>query len=171
MKAKACRLKIHRDTDYPGLKETHRGHGVQPLAPHRTTQNQTLCLRTLSGCSTLALGAMPTALWCRTFHLLPFGCQSTLLAQIQLAISQNPQIHFNRVLLLPLIPQFVGISRVALSWVLNFAPAHVKLYMVQLCGLPRCLCNASLPLRQSTTPPSVVSSANLLSKPSSLVPK
>lgn len=38
----------HRITEYPGLERTHRNHLVPLLAPHRTSQNSTLCLRPLS---------------------------------------------------------------------------------------------------------------------------
>ena len=33
----------HRIIEYPELEGTHRDHQVQPLAPQRTTQTQTLC--------------------------------------------------------------------------------------------------------------------------------
>ena len=38
----------HRIREYPELEGTHRDHQVQPLAPQRTTQNQTLCLTAVS---------------------------------------------------------------------------------------------------------------------------
>ena len=42
------RLINHRTIDYLELEVTHRDHGVQPLAPHSTTQTQTLWLRAMS---------------------------------------------------------------------------------------------------------------------------
>ena len=33
------RICIHRIVEYPKLEGTHKGHGVQPLAPHNTIQN------------------------------------------------------------------------------------------------------------------------------------
>ena len=54
----------------------------------------------------------------------PLGCQGTLLAQIQLSISQSPLITFRGAALQPFVPQSVHRSRVVLSQVqlllLNF---------------------------------------------------
>ena len=54
----------------------------------------------------------------------PLGCQGTLLAQIQLSISQSPLITFRGATLQPFVPQSVHRSRVVLSQVqlllLNF---------------------------------------------------
>ncbi|KAK4806787.1 hypothetical protein QYF61_005583 [Mycteria americana] len=100
----------------------------------------------------------------------PFGCQGTLLTHIQLAINLDPQISFRGAALQPLVLQFVCIIRITSSqaipsqcriWhllLLNF----IWLVITQLSSLSRSLCKASLPSRESTAPPSLVSSANLL---------
>ncbi|KAK4806181.1 hypothetical protein QYF61_001104 [Mycteria americana] len=95
----------------------------------------------------------------------PFGCQGTRLTHIQLAINPNPQVSFRGAALQPLVPQFVCIPRITPSQVQNLALALVKFHTVgdcQLSSLSRSLCKASLPSRESTAPPSLVSSANLL---------
>ena len=61
------RICIHRIVEYPKLEGTHKGHGVQPLAPHNTIQNsnpmyestvQTLLELWQIGVLTTALGSL-----------------------------------------------------------------------------------------------------------------
>lgn len=61
------------------------------------------------------------------------GCQGTLLAHIQLAINQNPQVPFHRAVLQPLISQDVVISKTASSQVQNPRLALIKLHIVSDC--------------------------------------
>lgn len=59
-----------------------------------------------------------------------------LLAQIQLAINENPQIPFHADALQPLVPQSVCVSRVASSQVQNLALVLVSLcYIIPLTTL------------------------------------
>ena len=44
------------------------------------------------------------------------GCEDTLLAHVQFAIHQYPQIFLGRAMLNPSIPQLVLVVRVAMSW-------------------------------------------------------
>ena len=63
----------------------------------------------------------------------PLSCQGTLLAQIQLAASQNPHIPFSGTAVLCLISQSISICMFALSQLQNRALAHVELYVIGDC--------------------------------------
>ena len=71
-----------RIIEYPKLEETHKDHGVQLLAPHRTTPKSDICQSVVQMLLELCqLGAMTTALgclfqglttfWWRTFSSYP----------------------------------------------------------------------------------------------------
>lgn len=57
----------------------------------------------------------------------PFGCLSTLLTHLQLAINPNSQISFCRAALQPLIPQFVCVNATTSSQMQNPPLALVKI--------------------------------------------
>ena len=69
----------------------------------------------------------------------PFGCQGTLLTQIQLAISQNTQIPFFRTALPPLVSQsssqvqnsvlaLVKLWEIVIAWLSNLSRSLYSLY-------------------------------------------
>lgn len=93
----------------------------------------------------------------------PFGCQGTLLACVEPAVTSSPgalsaepfsshsspSLYLCPELLHPSAAQHLPLS--------NFMP----LMIVHCSNLSRSLCKASHPSRESTAPPSLVSSANL----------
>ena len=60
------------------------------------------------------------------------GCEDTLLAHVQLAIHQYPQIRFSRAVLNPFIPQFMSIMGVATTKVQDIALSFVRPHEVLL---------------------------------------
>jgi len=54
------------------------------------------------------------------------GCKGALLAHVQLAIQQYPQVFFGRDALNPFIPQLVSVVRVALTHVQDLAFGFVE---------------------------------------------
>ena len=77
-------------------------HAVQEVRPHSAEQSRTSPPFTQWQCWA----------WCTPGYFGPLGCQGTLLAQIQLAVNQNPQTPFCRAALQPLFPQLAHLSRV-----------------------------------------------------------
>ncbi|KAK4826818.1 hypothetical protein QYF61_011626 [Mycteria americana] len=90
----------------------------------------------------------------------PLGCQGTLLTPTDPAVDQHPQIPFCRASLQPLLSQFILVFTVQ-----NPAFFLVKFHAVDDCPMLQSVeipLQGLLTLKESTAPPSLVSSANLL---------
>ncbi|KAM9656072.1 uncharacterized protein ACIBXB_008597 [Morphnus guianensis] len=93
------------------------------------------------------------------------GHLGTLLAHIQPAVNQHPQVLFCQAAFQPLFPKPVELHGVAVT---KCRTRHLALLnLIQLASahpssLSRSLCRAFLPSSRSTLPPNLVSSANLL---------
>ena len=98
-------------------------------------------------------------------HTVGFlGCKETVLAHVQLPTHQHPQVFFGRAVLNPFIPQLVLVAGVASIQVQDLAFGVVEPQEVHLGPLLN-LSRSHLSSGESTTPHSLLSSANLLRVP------
>lgn len=88
----------HTIIEHPKLEGTHKDHWVQCLVPHKTTQNQTTCLKVLSKCFLHSgrLGAipLPCGAWNISLKYCHLGRSNTLLC-IEICSGLIPFIIWN----------------------------------------------------------------------------
>ncbi|KAK4822563.1 hypothetical protein QYF61_016132 [Mycteria americana] len=94
------------------------------------------------------------------------GCLGTLLAHIQAAVNQHPQVLLCLAAFQPLFPKPVALHGVVVAQVQDLGHLALlnltQLTLAHRSSLSRSLCRAFLPSSRSTLPHNLVSSANLL---------